>query len=56
LHTRRGTGSTGVRNLTWQDFHAWKDCTGRHPVPWEYDLLSRLDFEFFEVNAPKKEK
>ena len=28
----------------------------RNPASWEYDLLSRLDFVFFEVNAPKQEK
>lgn len=54
LHGRRGAGGMGPSPITWPDFDAWSRLTRRRVAPWEFDVLSRLDNEFFASTVEAK--
>ena len=47
LHGRRGSGMNGPAALTWGDFDAWARRMNRHPSPWDFRVLCRIDDAFF---------
>jgi len=52
LHARRGSGPMGAAPITWPDLDAWARRTRRDPAAWEFDVLARLDNEFFTATLP----
>lgn len=52
LHSHRGAGAMGPAPITWPDLDAWARRTRRDPLPWEIDMLSRLDDVFFLAASP----
>lgn len=54
LHGRRGIGALGPSPITWPDLDAWTRLTRRVLAPWEFDVLARLDNEFFAAVTPQE--
>ena len=44
----------GPAAITWPDLSAWCALTRRTLAPWEFDVLARLDNEFFAASLPEK--
>jgi len=42
----------GAAPITWPDLDAWARRTRRDPAAWEFDVLARMDNEFFTATLP----
>ena len=49
LNRTRGQGFSGPASITYQDIKTWQEVTGHRLLPWEVDVVIRLDTLFLKV-------